>query len=272
MKSIFKTVIALCIMLTIVTAAEAKSTKKEISAFVTEHLNATAEYCENRMPLATVYTLQEMWSVYEYLNEKSQKHFDKTLAKWCMKHKKEYALIIKYGNAAMTINNETGINDYDPAIIIFVFHDAIYESAFYENSDICTLVILDQTIYRMQHPNSEMLEEYAAIWARETPNRSEIVAQAMQDNFDAVLECMMNYFGEDYASMSEEELTACYVNHYKQAALEKSRQETMMAQRHIIIANTIAKEYTINEDVVQEEFDKWYNEDYEMASLVISVE
>jgi hypothetical protein len=46
----------------------------------------------------------------------------------------------------------------------------------------------------------------------------------------------------------------------------------MMAERHIIMANTIAKEYTINESVVQDEFDKWYNEDYEMASLVISVE
>jgi hypothetical protein len=98
------------------------------------------------------------------------------------------------------------------------------------------------------------------------------VSRALEENLEAALEYFMTMFNEDYASMNEEELTECYLQHYKQAALDISRQETMMAERHIIMANTIAKEYTINDSVVQDEFDKWYNEDYEMASLVISVE
>ena len=272
MKSIFKTAIALCIMLTTVATAEANPTKREIKAFVTENLTATAEYCEYHLPISASLTMYDISSVYDCLNDKDQKFYLKVAQRWCKKHTYEWELINTYGDAAFTIYNETGINDYAPEIITYTFLDAIYESTMLEDSSSCARVILDHTIYEMQYPNSGILGEYRTAWAEANPYRSEVVVKALEENLEAALEYFMTMFNEDYASMNEEELTACYLQHYKMAALEISRQETMMAQRHIIIANTIAKEYTINDSVVQEEFDKWYNEDYEMASLVISVE
>ena len=272
MKSIFKTAIALCIMLTTVATAEANPTKREIKAFVTENLTATAEYCEYHLPISVTQTLSDMSTMYNNLNDKDQKYFDKAVEKWYKRYADKHESIWTYGDAAVTIYNETGINDYDPEIITYTFLDAIYESTMLEDSSSCARVILDHTIYEMQYPNSGILKEYRTAWAEANPYRSEVVVKALEENLEAVLEYFMTMFNEDYASMNEEELTACYLQHYKKAALEKSRQETMMAQRHIIIANTIAKEYTINDSVVQDEFDKWYNEDYEMASLVISVE
>lgn len=272
MKSIFKTAIALCIMLTTVAAAEANPTKREIKAFVNENLTATAEYCEFHLPISVTQTLSDMTTMYNNLNDKDQKYFDKAVEKWYKRHADKHESIWTYGTAAVTIYNETGINDYDPEIITYTFLDAIYESTMLEDSSSCAIVILDHTIYELQYPNSGILEEYTTAWTEANPYRSEVVSMAMEENLEAVLEYFMTMFNEDYASMNEEELTECYLQHYKQAALEISRQETMMAQRHIIIANTIAQEYTINESVVQDEFDKWYNEDYEMASLVISVE